>query len=202
MQSSLSHAGFDEKTDQIPGLSCLPDFIGPDEEERLLSIIDSQPWLDDLKRRVQHYGYRYDYRARQISHDLYLGPLPDWLHDYTERLRSEGFFKQRPDQVIVNEYRPGQGIAPHIDCVPCFAETVASLSLGSSCVMDFAKKGTGSTTSMLLEPRSLVVLSGEARYRWTHAIAPRKTDKWQGMLLPRTRRVSLTFRKVIADGNP
>jgi hypothetical protein len=29
-----------------------------------LAEIDAQPWLGDLKCRVQHYGYRYDYQAR------------------------------------------------------------------------------------------------------------------------------------------
>jgi alkylated DNA repair dioxygenase AlkB len=183
-----------EPDEQIPGLSCLPDFIDGAEETQLLNIIEARPWLNDLKRRVQHYGYKYDYRARAVSPDLYLGPLPDWLAGYADRLHGEGLFRQRPDQVIVNEYQPGQGIAPHIDCEPCFDETVASLSLGSPCVMDFARDGQ--KISMLLEPRSLLVLSGEARYEWTHAIAPRKTDKLNGQIIPRTRRVSMTFRKV------
>ena len=30
--------------------------------------MDARPWLSDLKRRVQHYGYKYDYRARAIDH--------------------------------------------------------------------------------------------------------------------------------------
>ncbi|MEJ0062277.1 MAG: alpha-ketoglutarate-dependent dioxygenase AlkB [Alphaproteobacteria bacterium] len=182
----------------IPGLSHLPDFITGAEEAALLDSVDAQPWLSDLKRRVQHYGYRYDYKARAVTQDLYLGPLPDWLADYAARLHRNGTFPTVPDQVIVNEYQPGQGIAPHIDCVPCFAETITSLSLGSPCVMNFARSDTGQKTSLLLEPRSLLILSGEARYRWTHAIAARKSDKWNGAFFARGRRVSLTFRKVLA----
>lgn len=44
---------------------------------------------------------------------------------------------------------------------------------------------------------SLVLLSGEARYNWQHAIAPRKTDNYDGNVLARNRRLSLTFRSVI-----
>lgn len=43
---------------QIPGLQYLPDYIIRQEHDQLLALIDQQPWLDTLKRRVQHYGYR------------------------------------------------------------------------------------------------------------------------------------------------
>jgi len=45
-----------------------------------------------------------------------------------------------------------------------------------------------------MAPRSLLVLSAEARYQWTHAIARRKNDRWHGVLIPRGRRLSITFR--------
>src|SRR5438445_662516 len=87
---------------------------------------------------------------------------------------SSRVFAQVPDQVIVNEYEPGQGITPHIDCEPCFGDTVASLTLGSGCVMDFTEvKGPGKA-SVWLERRSLVVLRDEARYEWRHSIAKSK----------------------------
>ena len=104
-----------------------------------------------------------------------------------------------PDQLIVNEYEPGQGIASHVDCVPCFTETIASLSLGSACVMNFGNKEKERVVPLLLEPRSLVILRSDARYNWTHGIAARKTDDLQGRVIQRRRRVSLTFRKVILD---
>lgn len=179
----------------IDGLSYIPDWITPDEEVELISIIDLQPWNTDLKRRVQHYGYRYDYKARNVTRDLYLGTLPDWLQPLAEKLASDGLFYAVPDQVIINEYLAGQGISPHVDCVPCFGKTIASLSLGSPCVMDFCK-GT-ERLSLMLERRSLLVLSDGARYEWRHGIAGRKTDKHDGENINRTRRLSLTFRNVI-----
>mmetsp|Transcript_54026 Transcript_54026/g.74076 ORF Transcript_54026/g.74076 Transcript_54026/m.74076 type:complete len:88 (+) Transcript_54026:1015-1278(+) len=50
-----------------------------------------------------------------------------------------------------------------------------------------------------LAPRSLLIFSGEARYNWLHSIATRKVDKVNGLLRFRSRRVSLTFRKVKTD---
>lgn len=179
-------------------LRYLPDFISQTEERELLAHIDAQPWLIDLKRRVQHYGWRYDYTARRVSNDAYLGQLPEWLAVYAQRLVDEGLFDEAADQVIVNEYQPGQGIAPHIDCVPCFGGKIASVSIGSSCMMDFTHTASGEKASQWLEPRSLLLFSGEARYQWKHGIAARKSDVVNGRRISRSRRLSLTFRTVVA----
>lgn len=104
------------------GLTYLENYIPEDEAERLVQEIDAAPWRTDLKRRVQHYGYRYDYKARQARREDYLGPLPDLFLHLAERLTSEGHSQAVPDQVIVNEYQPGQGISAHIDCQPCFGK--------------------------------------------------------------------------------
>lgn len=183
----------------ISGLIYVPDFISAREQDFLLSQIDQQSWLTDLKRRVQHYGYKYDYKARTISNDAYLGPLPDWLASLSKKLHDNSIFLSASDQVIVNEYLPGQGISAHIDCVPCFADTIASLSLGSSCIMEFSNPKTGEKKSIVLEERSLIVLSGPARYEWQHAIPSRKSDIINDIKTERTRRVSLTFRNVILN---
>jgi alkylated DNA repair dioxygenase AlkB len=182
---------------EIHGLCYIPNFITTAEEQALLQAIDAQPWLTDLKRRVQHYGWKYDYTARRVDETMRLGSLPDWLMVLCQKLERHGYFSKPPDQVIINEYQPGQGISPHIDCVPCFEETIASLSLGSPCVMDFIHADTGVKSLRLLEPRSLLLFSGDARYHWKHSIAARKSDKHNGQIIPRSRRVSLTFRNVV-----
>ncbi|MCB1562704.1 MAG: alpha-ketoglutarate-dependent dioxygenase AlkB [Alphaproteobacteria bacterium] len=178
-------------TPDISGLQHVPDFITEDEEQALMEAIDHQPWLSDLKRRVQHYGYKYDYKARAVADDSYLGPLPEWIEDIASRLS----FK--PDQAIVNEYLSGQGISAHVDCVPCFGDTIASLSLGSGATMQFTNGQE--KHDLYLEPRSLVILSGPARHDWTHAIPARKSDMVNGFKVERHRRVSLAFRTVILN---
>lgn len=183
----------------ISGLTYIPDFISAQKQDFLLSQIDQQSWLTDLKRRVQHYGYKYDYKARVVSNDAYLGPLPNWLASLSKKLHDNRIFPSVPDQVIVNEYLPGQGISAHIDCVPCFADTIASLSLGSPCVMEFSNAKIGEKESFVLEDCSLIVLSGPARYEWQHAIPARKFDIIHGIKTERIRRVSLTLRNVILN---
>jgi alkylated DNA repair dioxygenase AlkB len=180
-----------------PSASYLPAYIGATAATELLASIDALPWRDDLKRRVQHYGYRYDYKARRVTADSYLGPLPGWLAATATRLASEGIFDEVPDQVIVNEYLPGQGIAAHVDCEPCFGDIIASLSLGSACTMEFTPLNGRGATSQRLEPRSLLILKGESRFEWKHGIPARKADDVGGTWVQRERRVSLTFRNVV-----
>lgn len=180
----------------IAGLSYQSSYVSTDEQVRLVADIEQQPWITDLKRRVQHYGYRYDYTRRTVDPDMYLGPLPSWIMPLAQRLYGEGIFDAMPDQVIINEYEPGQGISAHIDCIPCFGEVVASISLLSSCVMIFTRAEPVAQLPVFVEPCSLLVMQGEARYQWKHAIPARKVDDVQGKRLERGRRISLTFRTI------
>ena len=181
----------------IPGLSLHKNWISPDEAQLLIEQIDGQLWMNPLKRKVQHYGYVYDYKRRNVDPDMFLGGLPEWLKPLAQRLYNEGFFPAVPDQCIVNEYFPGQGISSHVDCEPCFGDVIASLSLLSACVMEFSHIETGKRVALSLPPRSLLVMTGDARYLWKHGIPARKTDRVDGVILHRARRVSATFRRVI-----
>lgn len=182
----------------LRGLELHGNFITIDEMNSLISIIDEQPWSNDLKRRTQHYGYKYDYTKKKIDDSLYLGPLPDWLETYSKKLVIDGIFLDKPDQVIINEYLPGQGIFKHVDCKTCFTDTIASLSLLTPCIMDFENIKTSEKQSLILKVNSLLVLCGESRYDWMHSIKGVKT--WilpDGQEVPMGRRISLTFRKIL-----
>ncbi len=178
----------------IDGLTYIENFLSEDQEKELITNIDNQSWRNDLTRRVQHYGYRYDYTKRKVDSSMFLGALPLFLDDLKYKLFPI-FFDREPDQAIVNEYLPGQGIGKHVDCVPCFGPVVASVSLISPVLMKFEKNNQ--IEELWLEPRSALVLKNEARYRWTHSIAGRKEDNYNNQVITRSRRISVTFRTVI-----
>jgi len=185
-----------QNTPNIDGIQYIPNFIDSHEESNLISDIDRQSWQLTLKRRTQHYGYEYDYKSRTIDARQILGDLPEWCKNIIERMQSGGIIQNKPDQVIVNEYQPGQGIAKHKDAV-IFGEPVISLSLGSPCVMLFKKKNV--TKSTVLAPRSLLILRGSSRWEWTHEIPARKIDIVDNKKIIRGRRISLTFRWLNKD---
>ncbi|WP_233347460.1 alpha-ketoglutarate-dependent dioxygenase AlkB [Hyphobacterium indicum] len=162
----------------------------------MIRWIDRQPWITDLKRRVQHYGWRYDYRARHVDLADDLGPIPNALRSILQLPDIVKVFDRSPDQIIINEYRPRQGISAHVDCEPCFGPVIASLSLGGATDMVFRHRSSDERRRVRLEPRGLLILAGEARYDWTHEIPARKSDMVNGVRIARDRRLSLTFRTV------
>ncbi|MGW0969967.1 alpha-ketoglutarate-dependent dioxygenase AlkB [Streptomyces sp. NPDC002516] len=186
----------------VPGLRYIADWLTPDASQSLLSIVDAAEWSGQLKRRVQHYGHRYDYGRRTVSDDRQAPapPLPTWAREAAARLASEGLMDQEAEQVIVNEYQPGQGISAHVDCLPCFGPVIAAISLGSGCHMDFTSPVDGAKLAVPLAPGSLLVMTGPARYTWRHAIAARKSDPGTTGRVPRGRRVSVTFRALLHPG--
>lgn len=173
---------------EIGGLSYFSDYLSEGDEQSLVQAIDRMPWNIEWRRRRQPYGGAY---GKGDS----APPIPAWGQRLAARLLAEGVTSIPFDQMLVNEYLSGQGIALHRDYEP-YGRTVVSLSLLSPCVMDFRHPKTGQSQPLLLERRSLLVLSDTARYDWQHGIAARKRDNWQGIVFERGRRVSITFRFV------
>ncbi len=201
LQLSLIDA---EATAAPIGLEYHPDFLAVVEEERLLAHIDKSEWLTDLSRRVMHFGYKYDYSSRGLDETARIGPLPEWLTQLSALIRETASQQVQQlldphhpfEQAIINEYLPGQGIAPHIDR-GCFGPVVATVSLGSPINMNFSCDETGDEYLQCLSPRSLMLFYGDARSKWSHVIAKRRSDTFNGHKTLRQRRVSITFRTVI-----
>lgn len=204
---------------EVPGLEVYLDFVVEREAQDLMAAIDDRPWDTTIKRRVQHYGYAFDYAQLAIAQER-PQPLPAFCDGVVRRLEETGVLTHPVDQVTINEYVPGVGIASHVDAHSAFEDGVGILSLGSGIVMDFRKprpgangktsvgkhhrlapppadlEATAPLKSVWLPANSLIVLRSEARYAWQHAIAWRKTDCLsEGEAMPRGRRVSLTLRK-------
>ena len=177
------------ETIEIPGATYVPEFISAEEECDLLRHIERGTWTHEFARRRQHYGIAYG--KQDFTKPT---PLPPWIEEIARRIVTAGLFSRMPTQALVNEYTPGQGISAHKDYEPF--DEVASLSLASGCLMEFAKLKRDRIKSIWLEPRSLLVLTGEARHKWTHAIRPRLADVVDGVKIARERRLSLTLRTI------
>ena len=137
---SLQLPLIDTETASAPiGLEYRPEFLDASQEDGLLAHIDDSEWLTDLSRRVMHFGYKYDYTSRRLDETARIGPLPEWLAQLSNRVRGAASEEAKqlldPDQpfeqAIINEYLPGQGIAPHIDR-DCFGPLVATVRASSA----------------------------------------------------------------------
>lgn len=180
------------------------EFLGGDEEAAVVREIERSGWIEELQRRVQHYGWRYDYRERAVRDSMRLGSLPGWAKSIAERLVRDGLLPEMPDQLIVNEYLGNQGISAHTDH-DRFGEEIAMISLLESWEMVFRRPEDRTRKHpVLLERRSAAVMAGEARYAWTHEIPKRKSEPAERgssrrARRPRGRRLSLTFRRVLPN---
>ncbi|KAL5487536.1 hypothetical protein ACEPAI_5644 [Sanghuangporus weigelae] len=122
-------------------------------------------------------------------------------------------------QAILNHYMQGEGITPHVDLLNRYGDGIIGVSLHSGTVMDFSKMSNSDAQPILLNgsardlrdraresysvylpERSVFILTGEARYKWTHGIARRSEDLVESLdgelvrLIPRGERLSITFR--------
>ncbi|WP_053058294.1 alpha-ketoglutarate-dependent dioxygenase AlkB [Pedobacter sp. BMA] len=178
----------------IPGLFLFPDFIDEELEKQLLSEIDNQIWAVDYSRRLQYYGYRNELES---PYDLipFPVPIPPKIYQLSEKLVSTGTLQYQPDQVIINEYVPGEGIKPHKDRA-YYENQICGVNLGSGCVMRFIKGANLEVIDVEIPRRSMYIMQDDSRKKWSHGIPPRKKDKLNGEFQHRQRRVSITYRKV------
>jgi|LauGreDrversion4_2_1035121.scaffolds.fasta_scaffold09818_2 alkylated DNA repair dioxygenase AlkB len=175
----------------IQGLSYRTNAISEEEEKRLLCLFDEKgQWLpitdSPNSRRVQHYGFRYDYRSGRVT-DTTTEISSEWF-DFFPEAKELGM-----NQVIVNEYCPGQGISAHTDSA-VYGGTILCYTIGSGATMRFTYNER--KMDVYVGPRSLYIMEGEARYVWKHEMIGRKSDIVNGKRVARGRRLSVTFRFV------
>lgn len=114
----------------------------------------------------------------------------------------------RARQAIINLYQPGEGITSHVDLLGRYGDGIIGISFGSGCVMRFDKvtgaddpDSSKERRDLYLPERTVIVLSEDARYQWTHGIDKKsrdfveeETDPTHGTWLERGVRLSVTFR--------
>ena len=163
-----------------------PDFVTRQEESELLSSIrglDFQPFefhQYTARRRIVAYGWDYDFESRRATAGR---ALPDFLLPLRARCAAFiGAPSSKIVEAVITEYPPGAPIGWHRD-VPQF-ETVVGISLLGACRLRLRPgKQAKKLFTIELEPRSLYVLAGAARWDFQHSIAPLKSLRY-----------SITFR--------
>lgn len=178
------------------GLSLQPNAISVEKELAIIQWLDAHHWTNvnpsnPNSRRVQQFGYGYNYTSKSLTPGE---PMAGPIYDLAQTFTTAGLMT--PVQCIVNEYSQTQGISAHIDNKN-FGPTVIGLSIGADAVMTF-KRGN-ERFDCFLPQRSVMMMTGEARYAWTHEISSNKSYIVSGRRVPKPvkyRRISLTFREL------
>jgi len=171
----------------MDGLYLTDNYLPPEMCEEILNSIDKGTWRNDLDRRTQHYGVRYDYKSKKLMSDVeeIKGSVIEnciELLNPTFQYLSGGL---NIENVIVNEYKSNQRISAHTDSNK-FGPVVMTLTLGDTTDMIFTKNHEKFTVS--LKSGTVVALTGSSRYEWKHETKS-VSDK-------NFRRVSVTVRSV------
>ena len=147
-----------------PAVWHMAEWLSAGEEAELLRCAELSPpqrWTQLRGRRLQNLGGQ----PRPPPEGFAPEPLPGWVGAVCDALVRAGVFPPDapPNHVLLNEYRAGEGIAPHRDG-PLYAPRVAIVSLGAACTFDFVSDDAARKlrASLLLPPRGVLVFAGEA----------------------------------------
>ncbi len=165
-----------------------PEFLSKQEEGTLLEQISRLSFEDVrmhgvvARRRIVQYGFNYGFDSARLSAGDTVPPFLEPLRDRAAR------FAGRPprdfSEALVTQYPPGAAIGWHRDAPPF--DIIVGISLLSACRFQLRRiDRTGSPMEIAAEPRSLYVLSGEARTDWQHHIPPTRAVRY-----------SITFRSL------
>ncbi|OAG34469.1 hypothetical protein AYO21_11378 [Fonsecaea monophora] len=207
-----------------PSCYYVPSFITASEEAQILNELQKLPesrWTVLTHRRLLSLPSTLTGPSRDT---LLAAPMPAYLDVIVARLQQGKFFEssthKAPNHVLINEYKPGEGIMPHEDG-PAYDPITATVSLGSHTVLEIYRKTEAGereakpTWRILQEPRSLLVTTGDMYVNTLHGISELQTDEnlnseqiinwnllgdqqpYESGHAQRQTRISLTLRDVI-----
>ncbi|XP_038146303.1 alpha-ketoglutarate-dependent dioxygenase alkB homolog 4 isoform X2 [Cyprinodon tularosa] len=188
----------------FPGVFLWEDFITEEEEKELVGHMDQDVWNPSQSgRRKQDYGPKVNFKKRKVRLASFNG-LPALSQKLVLRMQQVPNLEDfQPVEQCNLDYHPqrGSAIDPHLDDSWLWGERLVTLNMLSDTVLTMSleqglpEQGlTGEVcVAVRLPRRCLVVLYGEARHRWKHAIHREDIQE---------RRVCSTYRELSAEFLP
>uniref|UniRef100_UPI0037E7A40A alpha-ketoglutarate-dependent dioxygenase alkB homolog 4 n=1 Tax=Semicossyphus pulcher TaxID=241346 RepID=UPI0037E7A40A len=188
----------------FPGVFLLENFISEEEEKELISMMDQDVWNESQSgRRKQDFGPKVNFKKRKVRVGGFRG-LPALSQKLVLRMQEEpslaGF---QPVEQCNLDYHPqrGSAIDPHLDDSWLWGERLVTINMLSNTILTMSlEQGLPELgleeevhVAVHLPRRSLVVLHGEARHRWRHAIYREDVHD---------RRVCSTYRELSEEFQP
>ena len=190
-------------SEPISGLHLYREFISEEEERQIISELDGTgnpdaflPWQFSRfngRHRGKRWGVHCNLRDRRVGPAE--NPMPPFFFDIIlpKLKRVAAMTNCTPNEANAIDYHriKGDYLEDHVDDRQLSKEPIANLSIGGDCYMTFInqkkKLGSNEPSRVLLPRRTLQVLTGNARYDYSHGI--RNQD------LLDDRRVSVTMRE-------
>ncbi|XP_053703646.1 alpha-ketoglutarate-dependent dioxygenase alkB homolog 4 [Synchiropus splendidus] len=188
----------------FPGVVLRENFISEEEEEKLVHAMDHDTWIPSQSGRwKQDFGPKVNFKKRKIRVGIFSG-LPPLSQKLVARMQLDLSLRDfQPVEQCNLDYRPqrGSAIDPHLDDSWLWGERLVTVNMLSDTVLTMTlEQGLPELNlaeevhvCVKLPRRSLLVLHGEARHRWKHAIQRKDIQQ---------RRVCSTYRELSAEFLP
>lgn len=151
-----------ETLGNISDLLLIENFVTVDEERDILIEMEQSENRNKKQRNsIKRYGDPY-YDTHLESADI-----PVHFMKIMDRIVFQKLLPIHPIEVTVNEFHKGNALPMHIDKG---GEFITTLSLLSEAKIKFSRNKE--SFMITLPPRSLLRMSGDKRWNWTHEILP------------------------------
>ncbi|KAI0227570.1 Alkylated DNA repair protein alkB-like protein 4 [Lamellibrachia satsuma] len=176
---------------ELTGIDMIKDFVTEDEEEWLRDQVDKTAWVDSQSgRRKQDYGPKVNFKKHKLKMSVFSG-MPSLSRMLVDRMSQHSVLSGFVPVELCNlEYTPerGSSIDPHFDDFWIWGDRLVTLNLLSATVHTMTMDSLpGIEVAVALPRRCLVVVGGDARYKWKHGI--HRFDIT-------SRRLAMTFREL------
>lgn len=182
------------------GIEILENFISSQEEMDIVRKIDMWDWkASQSGRQKQDFGPKVNFKKRKLRSDCFTG-LPPFSKVLVGKMNLVPCLATfRPIEQCHLEYIPerGSSIDPHFDDWWVWGERLVTLNLLSSSYIIFTYNPTEEenndslqqlpAVSVPMPQRSLLVVYGDARFKWMHSV-PRNAIT--------SRRIAITYREL------
>ncbi|KAK9865001.1 hypothetical protein WJX84_004818 [Apatococcus fuscideae] len=150
----------------------------------MLRAVENGDWEALARRRVRHYGYKFEYKSRNVDVNKPIEPMPQAVGMVMDRVRALPGMPAL-DQLTVNEYPLGVGLSPHIDTHSAFKGAICSLSLAGPA--HYIPHRKSDVVNSIIIPRAAHRISFTFRQVWGQTCDcpfPESCDSQQGQLPP------------------
>nr|AFJ24779.1 alpha ketoglutarate dependent dioxygenase ABH4 [Schmidtea mediterranea] len=198
--SDLKCEEFHKVNIELNGIILIENFLTEDDKNYLLGGICSNSWVDSQSgRRKQDFGPKVNFKKRKINLTKFQG-LPEYIERFVNRFSDIPELKDfNPVELCNLEYNPTRGasIDPHFDDFWLWGERLVTINVQSSTYLTFTpgfpdmfdessqaffssvcsenheNMGNNCAVSIKvpLPEGSLVIVSGDARHKWMHAVS-------------------------------
>jgi alkylated DNA repair protein alkB family protein 4 len=176
----------------LDGIYLVSDFIDENEENDLINSFDNDIWISSQSgRSKEDFGIKINFKKQTIKTKYFTG-MPMYSKTLIERLQSHRILKDFQSVELCNlDYHSQRGshIDPHIDDTWIWGERLITINLLSNTILSLIPKDKDATKIIYipLPRRWMIVLYGDARYEYKHAIQRQHIQD---------RRIAVTFREL------